>query len=101
MPLVADLAVGEGVRIDATDTWVLKEVIHDGTAAVLFDPAGKEVTVQADVAFRAAPGLRLSITPADKPDRIRLVIDAFIPLIHRYPPRTGKPLTRTLKAPQP
>ena len=101
MPIIADLGVGEGVRIDTTDEWLLKDVIHDGTAAVLFDPTGKEVTLQQDVAYRVAPGLRLSVLPAAQPDRIKLVIDAYIPLIHRYPPRTGKPLVRAPKGPQP
>lgn len=101
MPLVAELSIGEGVKIDARDIWLLKEIVHDGTAAVLFDPAGKEVTVHEDVAFRAAPGLRLSVAPSDKPDRIRLVIDAFIPLVHRYPPCTGKALVRAPKGAKP
>ena len=101
MPIVAELAAREGEKIDGRDIWLVKEIVHDGTAAVLFDPAGQEVTVHEDIPFRAAPGLRLSVTPSDKADRIRLVIDAFIPLIHRYPPRTGKALVRTPKAPKP
>ena len=95
MPMVMELSVGQGVKIDTADIWLLKEVIQDGTAAVVLDPAGKEVTLVEDFAYRAAPGLRLSVMPATQPDRIRLVIDAFIPLIHRHPPRSNRQAART------
>lgn len=101
MPLIAELSVGEGVRIDAEDIWLLKDVIEDGTAAVLFAPGGLEVTIHQDVPFRAAPGLRLSVAPCEGADRIKLVIDAYVPLIHRYPPRTGKPMVKAPKAVKP
>lgn len=97
MALTRDLMVGEGVRIDATDIWLLKEIIEDGTAAVMFDPAGKEVTLRQDVAYRVGPGFRLSVAAIDAPAHIRLVIDAYIPLVHLYPPRTGKPVVKMPK----
>lgn len=99
MPIVVELMVGHGVKIDTSDVWLLKEVIQDGTAAVMIDPTGKEVTLVEDTAYRAAPGLRLSVMPATQPDRIRLVIDAFIPLIHRHPPRNNKPSATAQGAP--
>ncbi|WP_198375346.1 hypothetical protein [Neoroseomonas rubea] len=99
MPIVVELIVGHGVKIDTSDIWLLKEVIQDGTAAVVVDPAGKEVTLVEDIAYRAAPGLRLSVMPATQPERIRLVIEAFIPLIHRYPPRNNKPGAKNQGAP--
>jgi len=88
MALLIDLGIGEGVRIDATDIWLLKAIHDDGTAA-FFDPAGAEVVLQQEASLRVAPGLRLSISPSQEPGRLRLVLDAYIPLIHRYPPRTG------------
>lgn len=99
MPLARDLMVGEGVRIDGTDIWLLKEIIEDGTAAVMFDPTGKEVTLRQDVAYRVGPGFRLSVAAIDAPAHIRLVIDAYIPLVHLYPPRTGKPVVKMPKGP--
>ncbi len=97
MALTRDLTVGEGVRIDGTDIWVLKEIIEDGTAAVMFDPAGKEVILKQDIAYRAGPGFRLSVAPVAEPDHIRLILDAYIPLVHLYPPRTGKPVVKMPK----
>ncbi len=99
MPLFVDLAVGEGVRIDGTNIWLLKTIAEDGAAARFFDPLGREVVLEADVPFRAAPGLKLWLSPVGgSAERVRLVLDAYIPLIHRYPPRTGGPAPKRLPA---
>ena len=59
MPLVLDLRVGEGVRLDGTDIWLLKDIRADGAAAIFFDPTGSEVVLERDVPHRVAPGLKL------------------------------------------
>lgn len=87
MPIIMTLAVGEAARIDRTDIWTLQAVFEGGTAAEFVDPSGRTVLLRQAVPFRAGPGLHLSVLPADQPGSIRLVVDAYIPLVLRHPPR--------------
>ena len=91
VPLIYYAKPGEGVRIDVTDIWTVKSISADGISAVIMRPDGSLVTLAEDPPHRIAPGLRLSVMPGRHPGEIALVVDAFIPLIHRHPPRDNRP----------
>ncbi len=90
MPVVWQLSPGEGVRIDGTDIWTLERIIDDGLGAELVAPNGQRVTLQMDVVFRVGPGFRFTLAPGAPEGSIRLVMEAYVPLMHRHPPRSLK-----------
>lgn len=91
MPIIYYSAVGEGVRIDITDVWTVKSIGPDGTSAVIMGPDGQLIGLAGDEVHRVAPGLRLGVAPGRRPGEIGIVLDAFIPLVHRHPPRDHRP----------
>lgn len=88
MPLCLGLNPGEGVRVDRTDLWMLRAVIDDGAAAKFVDPQARLITSRQAQLYQVGPGLRRAVTLGRAPDEIILVIDAYVPLVHRHPPRT-------------
>lgn len=91
MPLVMSLQIGQGVRFDQTDIWTLREILNDGLAAVFIAPNSQKVTISEGSVIRVGPGLRLSLAAPATPSEVRLIVDAYMPLIHRYPARPNPP----------
>lgn len=87
MPLAVKLKIGEGVRIGQTDVWLLHAVAENPAAAEFVDPTGQHVSLQEWPCHQVGPGLKLSIKPAQAPDEIILIVDAYVPLVQRHPPR--------------
>lgn len=91
MPIVWQVFEGEGVRIDGTDVWILKRIMQDGTAAEMLAPDGSLVVLEEDIAFRVGPGFRMWVMPGAPKGSVRLAMEAYVPVMHRHPPRNHKP----------
>jgi hypothetical protein len=89
MPIAWTIRQGEGVRIDGTDIWTVEQISDDG-ATVLIGPDGARVTLSGEQPYRLGPGFRIWLGPGAPKGSIRLVMEAYVPLMHRHPPRDHK-----------
>jgi hypothetical protein len=90
MPIVWTVLQGEGVRLDGTDIWTVERIIDQGASAELAGPDGRRIKLLADQPYRLGPGFRMWLVPGTPSGAVRLVMDAYVPLMHRHPPRDHK-----------
>lgn len=91
MAIFWDVREGEGVRIDGTDVWIVTRILEHGTAAELLGPPGQRVTLHEDIPYRPGPGFRMWLVPGASEGCVRLAMEAYVPLMHRHPPRDTRP----------
>ena len=90
MPIIWLILEGEGVRIDQTDIWIVEKVLAGGTAARLRRPDGGMIELQENIVHRVGPGFRIWLAPNAPAGHVHLAVEAYAPVMHRYPPRNRR-----------
>ena len=94
MSIVFNIPVQYGFLIDRTDVWVLQHIRDNGCTGVFRTSNDQEVVLRTGQQSRVAPGLRLGLMKPSKLGEVRLVIDAYIPLIQCHGPDVPHPVSK-------